>query len=269
MRQHFSDPLRCANPMRVRALVCAIALILPACSGFVRHGSTAPVVSHAPTGYGSGRSIPPVTRVQDPKTKGILEVSVVDDQARPIPGATVEYRGPSGTGRVSTDSRGALRVTLRAGSYELTLLPCGPGAIALDQRKGDVSIVQGTTIHGVLSGARWKPRFGPTQSGDFSRAPPWAAGERVRLRVEIQDGCTFKAAPGAPLSSYRWRASKNFAFMAQPATRADAAGYAHVDVRCTASGNGDVTLYNSLGTDEVNLLDLGSAPGSGHTFCER
>jgi len=258
-----------ASPTRSRALVAgliALALLSGACGRFARRGSPAATQSARPVDYGKGTKFKTIQR-EPGKGTGTIEVFVVANEGGfALPGAIVAYAGPD-RGRAVTSDRGLARFTVKPGVYELSLPRCGERVLIETESRSAVAVGRGRTVQGTMPSVDWAWRYRPSPSVQTSSQPPWDRGEVVTLGVRVQDGCDFSAAPGATIGTYDWEVSRHYQVVTR-SLRADGQGYARIQVRCAAPGDGDVAIFDRANrSDTVSLLDAISAPPDGQRFC--
>ncbi|HVL33597.1 MAG TPA: hypothetical protein VM600_08460 [Actinomycetota bacterium] len=250
--------------MRMRAIswvmLFVVAVTVTGCGRFARRGSGSAATSKAPVSYGSGLSTLPLATRAAGDGKGMLVIQVSDDRNRALAGAIVTYKGPE-DGKKTTDKNGRIQVTLRAGAYVVKLAPCGATVKTNDPGTTDVVVPPGQAVVGQMKDIPWERRFRPSPSVEASKAPPWERTQAVRVGIRIEDRCSFEAAPGASIAAYGYKPSGALAFVRQPSMRADAKGFARVDVACAKAGDAGLRIYDRQNpADFIDVLEQMSQP---------
>jgi hypothetical protein len=262
---------------KIVALLCALLAFGAGCSGYQRAGSK-PKARKANSSYGSADDDPLVITPQKvpqrsikSKTTGELQMQVLDDHNRVLPGAIVHYKGPQ-TGQAVTNAKGEIHVMLKPGSYEIDLAPCGTTVITKTQQKASAVVVAGSkTPLGYLNGIEWVRRFTPADQGRTSKAPPWHKGDVVEVGLGVQDGCTFALAKNFPIPTFAWKLSSGYAFARAPVYKTDGSGFATASVRCVSkpSGSESIKLYDRAApANSADIMLATSTPPAGHDWCE-
>jgi len=238
-------------------------MALTSCLSLARRGEGQE--SRGPTTYGAGLSFTPPERVT-PKKKGRLIIYVVDLDGRGIPGAYVDYEGMS-KGRMLTDDAGRASARVPKGPYEVSVPFCGKTVLIKDAVGADVIVPGGGKAGGPLARTTWELRYRPTPSVRLGEPAPWERGEQVGVGVRVEDGCTFRAAPGEALAGFAWRASGKVRIVSSN-LRADDDGFAYAVVECTGRGDGSIEVYNTIDDEQrVAVLEAASAPAKGASWC--
>ncbi len=249
---------------RSLATLAVLAFLLASCGRFARSGTALPTIE--PTlAYGADLEFSP--EPEGKKGKGRIVIFVLEEGTnRPIEGAIVDYDGPE-RGEIVTNAGGRARIRVEPGTYDVSLPPCGRTVMITTAAGARLQVPPGTEAGGRLT-TTWEHRYTPSPSVQISDDPPWKRREPVTLGVRVQDGCTFREAPGARLPTYAWLASDHYAFLEQPTLTADDTGFLRVTVRCERKGDGDITILDRLNPDDkINLLTAISAPPNGKTYC--
>ena len=241
-----------------------LALLTVSCGRFVRRGTPLPTV--APTvEYGADLEFSPTPEAKT--GKGRIVIFVLEEGTnRPIQGAIVAYDGPE-RGEIVTNARGRARTRVKPGTYDVSLPPCGRTVMITTAADARLRVPPGTDAGGPLF-TTWEHRFTPSPSVRASTDPPWDRGDPIELSIRVEDGCTFREAPRATLTTYAWQASDHYAFLEQPTLTADDEGFLTITVRCERKGDGHITILDRLDPDDtINLLNALSAPAGDRTFC--
>lgn len=254
-------------PRRLSLLALTLAMTLAGCSGYARRGE--PVESQAPVQYGKGLAQDEQPGSGSSASKlATIRIRVVDPQGLPLAGALVNYRGPK-KGKVATNAKGLATARVPGGTYDLRVAPCGTTVRTTTAGGADVQVAAGQTVDALIDGISWERRFHPMPSVRTSARPPWKIGQAVRVRIRIEDACDHQLAPKVALASYAWATDDTFELVRRPVMRADAEGFAPIDVRCAKRGNGAIVLYDrQIEDNRVDAIAAGTGPPAGRSWCE-